>query len=152
MSQLDGKEETFVTIELHHLNDPERFIISRLLDPHCLEYAWPFGGLYFTFTVVGEGVAEEEKKNDQIFVENASLHGASWNVQNECLCMDLPNKYLGTIRGVPTDSRNIVESEDLFDVPVYSAHHSRELFKVPLKVGRKSKDFWGRKNVFITLG
>ena len=152
MSQLDGKEETFLTLELQYLHDPERFIISRLLDPHCLGYSWPFGGLFFTFTLVGDGVDEEDKKNDHIYVENASLHGASWNAKNECLCVDLPMKNLGTIKGVPTDSKNIVELDDHFEVPVYSAHHSQELFKIPLKVGRKSKDFWGRKSVFITLG
>ena len=35
-SQLEDREETSVLVKLQLLNDPARFLVSRLLDPHLL--------------------------------------------------------------------------------------------------------------------
>ena len=52
----------------------------------------------------------------------------------------------------PIDNRDMQESPDLVDVPVFSSNHPGELFKVPIKVGKQSKQFWERKNLHIKLG
>ena len=151
LAQLDGKEETWLFLKLHLLNDPARFIISRLLDPHCLEYTWPFGGLVFSFSVLSEDF-DDELMNDHIFFEDVTLFGAGWNNSESCLTDEGTMAKLWKIRGIPIDKKNVLVSTELVDIPVYSCYHSGELFRVPLNVGKKSKDFWERKNVFLRLG
>ena len=150
VSQVKGKEETHVIVKLHLLNNPARFLTSRLLDPHCLGYSWPFGGLYFTFRIKNEE-SESEIKSDHIFIEGGRLNGAKWSEKDKCLteegeCMDI-----GVIQGIPVDKRSIEHSEEFIDIPVFSILHSEELFKVKLKVGRRPKEYWQRKNIFIRL-
>ena len=151
MSQLIGKEETSVSVKLHLLDDPSHFLVSRLLDPHCLGYAWPFGGVYFTFSIMRED-DDDEVKNDQIFIEDATLHGAGLDSAELCLVESVASARLWRIRGAPIDNRDMQESPDLVDVPVFSSNHPGELFKVPIKVGKQSKQFWERKNLHIKLG
>ena len=150
MSQLDGKEEASVTLKLHLLNDPSRFLISRLLDPHCLGYDWPFGGLIWTFEIVRD--EKEEVNFDNILILDAVVFGAGWNDEKQCLIHGEKSGNLGAIKGVPINYKDKVDQDDTLAVPVHSCYHSVELFKISLHFENKDKDFWGRQNVFIKLG
>lgn len=151
IAQLDGKEDTSLSVKLHLMQDPSNFLISRLLDPHSLGYAWPFGGLYFSYSIIEED-NKDEVKNDHIFIENATLVGAGIDQDDLSLTNLGPNPHIWKIRGIPIDKRKITISPEHVDVPVYSINHSGELFKVPIKVGKESKQFWERRNIFIQLG
>ena len=59
---LQENEEAPITIKLHLLHDPSRFVIARLLDPHGLDYRWPFGGLVFSYEAIGEDNDDEVKR------------------------------------------------------------------------------------------
>ena len=151
MSQLDGKEETSVTLKLHLLNDPSRFLISRLLDPHCLGYDWPFGGLIWSFSII-RSYNKEKVNFDNIFIEDAVLYGAEWNDQKLCMVPGEIGGKLGTIKGVPMNYKERVDLDDTVSVPVHSCYHSEELFRVPLNFENKEKEFFERQNIFIMLG
>ena len=151
LTQLDGKEYTWLSVKLHLMQDPSNFLISRLLDPHSLGYAWPFGGLYFSFSIIDE-TNNDEMKNDHIFIENGTLIGAGIDHDDLSLTKLEKSSKIWKIRGIPIDKRKITISPDHVDVPVYSINHSGELFKVPIKVGKESKQFWERRNIFIKLG
>ena len=150
MSQLDGKEEASVTLKLHLFNDPSRFLISRLLDPHCLGYDWPFGGLIWSFYIAKDD--KEDANFDNIFVLDAVVIGAGWNVEKLCLIHGEKSGKLRMIKGVPINYKDKVHQDDTLEVPVYSCYHSVELFKIPLNFENKDKDFWERQNIFIELG
>ena len=150
MSQLDGKEETSVTLKLHLLNDPSRFLISRLLDPHCLGYDWPFGGLIWSFCVAKDD--EEDVNFDNIFILDAVVIGAGWDDDKLCLVHGKKSGKLGRIKGVPINYKDKVYQDDTLEVPVHSCYHPVVLFKIPLNFANKDKDFWERQNIFIELG
>ena len=87
---LQENEEASITINLHLLHDPSRFVIARLLDPHGLDYKWPFGGLVFSYTAISEDNGDEIKP-EYIFIGGASVVGAGWNKQNLCLTEEREN-------------------------------------------------------------
>ena len=155
-SQLEEREETSVLVRLQLLNDPARFLVSRLLDPHLLPYKWPFGGLLFTFSILsseelqGEG-EEDEVKSDHIFLDNAGLVGAGWDRGRQCLSKDVSNRALGKIRGVPTDKKVFAQPPDTIQVPVFSSRHRGELLQVPLAIGDQNKEFWQRRNIYVRI-
>ena len=149
-AQLEEADEVYVTVKLHLLNDPARFLISRLLDPHCLGYKWPFGGLVFTFTVVNE-INEDHVNHDNIFLDNAFLIGAGWDKERLCLTGDLKNRKLGLIRGVPTDKKVFSQPDNSIVIPVYSSKHSGELLQVPVGIGDQPRDFWERRNIYVRI-
>ena len=148
-SQLEDREETSVLVKLQLLNDPARFLVSRLLDPHLLPYKWPFGGLLFTFSLLSEEVEEDQVKSDHIFLSSAVLVGAGWDRDRRCLTQDLSHRALGKIRGVPTDKKVFSQPPDTIQVPVFSARHRGELLQVPLAIGDQQREFWQRRNVYI---
>ena len=149
-SQLEGRDEVALTVKLHLLNQPGRFLVSRLLDPHCLGYKWPFGGLVFTFTVINE-IKEEEVNPDHIYLEDAIIVGAGWDSERFCLRQDTSNRNLGKIRGVPTDKKLFSVPEQNILVPVYSSKHSGELLRLPLGIGDQPRDFWERRNIYVRI-
>ena len=150
MSQLDGKEEASVTLKLHLFNDPSRFLISRLLDPHCLGYDWPFGGLIWSFNISTDD--KEDVSPDNIFILDAIVLGAGWDSVKGCLVQGEKSGKLSILRGVPINYKDKVDQEDTLTVPVHSCYHSDELFKIPLKFEVKDKEFWERQNISIRLG
>ena len=152
-SQLEEREETSVLVKLQLLNDPARFLVSRLLDPHLLPYKWPFGGLLFTFSILTEeeGEEEEEVKSDHIFLDNAFLVGAGWDRKRRCLTKDVSNRALGKIRGVPTDKKVFSQPPDTIQVPVFSSNHRGELLQVPLAIGDQDTQFWQRRNIYVRI-
>ena len=148
---LQENEATPISIKLHLLHDPARFIIARLLDPHSLDYKWPFGGLVFSYAAIRED-NDEENKPDYIFIKDAQVVGAGWNKQDLCLTEDRQNLKLWKIRGIPADIRYLETPPDCIKVSVFSRRHSGEIMKVPLKVGKNTVDYWERKNIFLTIG
>ena len=148
---LQENEETTLSIKLHLLHDPSRFVVARLLDPHGLDYKWPFGGLVFSYTVIRED-NDDEIKPEYIFIEGASVVGAGWNKQDICLTEDRENLKLWKIRGIPADVRDLETPADCIQVSVFSTRHSDELMKVPLHVGDKTVDYWERKNIYLKIG
>lgn len=150
MSQLDGKEEASVTLKLHLFNDPSRFLISRLLDPHCLGYDWPFGGLIWSFIISTDD--KEDVSPDNIFILDAVVLGAGWDGEKGCLVHGEQSGKLRAIKGIPINYKDKVDQDDTLSVPVHSCYHSDELFKIPLAFENKDKEFWERQNIFIRLG
>ena len=150
-SQLEEREETSVLVKLQLLNDPARFLVSRLLDPHLLPYKWPFGGLLFTFSILSQEVEEDEVKSDHIFLDNANLVGAGWDRERGCLTKDVSNRALGRIRGVPTDKKVFSQPPDTIQVPVFSSLHRGELLQVPLAIGDQQMEFWQRRNIYVRI-
>ena len=151
LAQQAGDEDlTFLTVKLHLLNDPGRFLTSRLLDPHCLGYKWPFGGLVFTFTAVAE-ISEDEVRSDHIYLDSAVLVGAGWDSSRQCLTKDTSNRKFGKIRGVPTDKKQFSVEDSHILVPVYSSRHSGELARVPVGRGDLPREFWQRRNIYVRI-
>ena len=150
-SQLEDREETSVLVKLQLLNDPARFLVSRLLDPHLLPYKWPFGGLLFTFSILSQEEEEEEVKSDHIFLDNAVLVGAGWDRERGCLTEDVSNRALGKIRGVPTDKKVFSQPADTIQLPVFSSRHRGELLQVPVAIGVQDRQFWQRRNIYVRI-
>ena len=150
-SQLDGREETSLAVKLHLLSDPARFLVSRLLDPHCLGYKWPFGGLVFSFTVLSQHSKDEEVRPDHIFLDAAVLVGAGWDSERLCLTEDISNRCLGRIRGVPTDKKQFCQPPHSVLIPLYSSQHSGQLLQVPVGRGDQPAEFWQRRNIYLRV-
>ena len=152
-SQLEEREETSVVVKLQLLNDPARFLVSRLLDPHLLPYKWPFGGLVFTYTILSQEEEEEEEevKSDQIFLDSAVLVGAGWDRERRCLTQDVSSRALGRIRGVPTDKKVFSQPPDTIQLPVFSSRHRGELLQVPVNIGDQDSQFWQRRNIYVRI-
>ena len=148
---LEEREETSISIKLHLLHDPERFIIARLLDPHGLDYTWPFGGLVFAYEAIGED-NDEEIKPEYIFIEDVTIVGAGWDKHGLCLTDVKESTKLWKIRGIPADVRELETPQNCIQVSLFSSRHSGELMKVPLHVGDKSVEFWERKNIYLRTG
>ena len=150
-SQLEEEsEETSVVVKLQLLNDPARFLVSRLLDPHLLPYKWPFGGLLFTFTILSQE-EQGEVKSDHIFLDSAVLVGAGWDRERRCLTKDVSNRALGRIRGVPTDKKVFSQPPDTIQLPVFSSRHRGELLQVPVNIGDQDRQFWQRRNIYVRI-
>ena len=150
-SLLQENEEAPITIKLHLLHDPSRFVIARLLDPHGLDYRWPFGGLVFSYEAIGED-NDDEVKPEYIFIEGVAVVGAGWNKHGLCLTEERENLKLWKIRGIPADVRDLETPSGCIQISVFSSRHSDELLKVPLNVGVKSIDYWERKNIYLKIG
>ena len=149
--KLEQSEESAMTVQLDLFQDPLRFFTARLLDPHGLDYAWPFGGLAFSFDALNEG-NNDEVKPEYIFLEGISIVGAFWNKEKLCLSEEKGNTSIWKIRGIPADIRYLKVPESCIEIPLFSNENSEEIVKVPLNIGDQSADYWKRKNVFLKIG
>ena len=155
-TQLTKNEETALRVRLDLLSDPARLLVARLLDPHTLNYEWPFGGLVFRFTVLSEQEEEEEEgeaKCDRVFVEAARLVGAGWDGTRGCLTEAETQSGLERVCGQPADTRHLSTPPHCVLVPAYSARHAEQLFSVALPVdGENRVEYWERKNILVRIG
>ena len=147
---LEESEEMAITIKLHLLHDPSRFFIARLLDPHGLNYKWPFGGLVFSYEAL-EKDGFERVEPYHIFIEDAIIVGAGWDESGLCLTECRSNTRIWKIRGTPADIRDLEVPPNFIEVSLFSSRHAGEVIKVPLNAGKEGVEYWERKHVYLNV-